>query len=125
MNFGVVLDAVFLEHHNPPGHPERPERIETLITAFDGYRGPIDRFPPREIEDQWLKAVHLPEHVARIQRTRGLPRYDLDADTHTSARSYELARLAAGSAVALLDLMREGVTGQQQSPLFGQQNSPL
>jgi len=108
MTFGVILDPVFLEHHNPPGHPERPERIQSLIQALASYPGPISRFDPRPIEEKWLLAVHSAEYVSWIRATRGLPEQDLDPDTHTSPRSYDVACLAAGSAVRLLELMREG-----------------
>jgi len=108
MNFGVVLDEIFLEHHNPPGHPERSERIKALIDALARYPGPVLRFAPHPIDEQWLLAVHSPEYVNRIRATGGLPQRDLDPDTHTSPRSYEVACLAAGSAVHLLELMRQG-----------------
>ncbi len=107
-SFGVILDKVFLEHRNPPGHPERPERIRALIDALATYPGPILRFDPRPIEEKWLLAVHSAEYVSRIRATQGLPERDLDPDTHTSPRSYEVACLAAGSAVRLLELIREG-----------------
>ena len=108
MTFGVILDEVFLEHRNPPGHPEHPQRIMVLIEALAKYPGPISRFAPRPIEGKWLLTVHSPEHVNRIRATQGLSQRDLDPDTHTGPRSYEVACLAAGSPVHLLQLMREG-----------------
>ena len=108
MSFGLILDPVFMEHRNPPGHPERSERIRALIDALAKYPGPVSRFDPRPIDEKWLLAVHSAEYVDRIRATRGLPLQDLDPDTHTSARSYEVASLAAGSAVRLLQLMQEG-----------------
>jgi acetoin utilization deacetylase AcuC-like enzyme len=108
MTFGVVLDPVFREHRNPPGHPERAERVSALIDALAQYPGPISRFEPQPISEAWLLRVHSPEHVNRIRATQGLLRRDLDPDTHTSPRSYEIACLAAGSPVHLLQIMREG-----------------
>jgi len=108
MAFGIILDEIFLEHRNPIGHPERPERIAALIDGLAGYPGPVSRFEPRPIEEKWLLAVHSAEYVNRIRATQGLPQRDLDPDTHTSPRSFEVACLAAGSAVRLLELIREG-----------------
>ncbi|MFB3904657.1 MAG: histone deacetylase [Acidobacteriota bacterium] len=108
MSFGVVLDEVFVEHRNPAGHPERPERIRALIEALAEYPGPVSRFEPRPIDERHLLAVHAPEYVNRIRATQGLRERDLDPDTHTSPRSYEVACLAAGSAIRLLELIREG-----------------
>ncbi len=108
MKLGIVLDEVFLEHDNPSGHPERPERIQALMDALALYRPAILRAAPVPIEERWLRAVHTSEYVERIRATAGQARRSLDADTHAGAKSYEVACLAAGSAVHLLELIREG-----------------
>ncbi|RPI21667.1 MAG: histone deacetylase, partial [Acidobacteria bacterium] len=84
------------------------ERIRALIEAFAKYSGPVSRFDPHPIAPKWLEAVHSPNYVARLRGTRGLPPRDLDPDTHTGPRSYEVACLAAGSGIHLLELMRQG-----------------
>src|SRR5439155_6743423 len=51
---------------------------------------------------------HAPAHIARVAATAGRPSYAFDADTPTSARSFETARLAAGGYLVLLDAIMAG-----------------
>jgi len=52
--------------------------------------------------------VHATEHLDRIAATAGGALQSLDPDTYTCSRSYEVARLAAGSAEALASTVMRG-----------------
>jgi acetoin utilization deacetylase AcuC-like enzyme len=108
MKYGVIVDRVFMEHENPPGHPERPERIEALLPVIDALGDRIARYPPVGLDDSVLARVHRPEHVDEVRRTAGRPPVAFDPDTYAGEESHETARLAAGSAVRLVDLLFQG-----------------
>ena len=114
MPYGIVLDTVFTRHLTPAGHPERPERIASLVEAFEKWDrlDELNRIPASTAQKEWIEAVHSPEHLAQIRATSGREFSQLDADTSTSADSYEVALLAAGSAVGLVqELSQERIKG--------------
>src|SRR5262249_47967416 len=55
-----------------------------------------------------IARVHEPAHVERVAATEGRPRVVFDADTATSAQSFEAACLAAGGLVELCDAVLAG-----------------
>ena len=87
--------------HFEHGHPERPERVETirdsLIAAgwWDDYPHLEPVHPPVAI----LTGVHDENYIAILQSMsqRGL---HLDADTYTTPSSWDLAMNAAGGAIS-------------------------
>ena len=105
----VVASARFADHLTPPGHPESPERGDALHGAAlrAAARG-ATLIEPRPATREELERVHTPDHIQRIQATRGRARM-LDADTFTSPDTSEIAELAAGAAVAAMEAV---VTGQ-------------
>jgi len=78
--------------------------------------GDLDRRPvagtttaaPRPATRRELLALHSPAHLDAVERTAGLPRCRLDADTATSARSFEAACLAAGAAIGATEAVLSG-----------------
>lgn len=90
----------FADHLTPPGHPERPERADVLRRIAHGWSaaGHTLQEPPLA-DDAALGLVHAPEYVEAIRETAGQA-VRLDADTTTSPESYDVARLAAGAAIA-------------------------
>jgi acetoin utilization deacetylase AcuC-like enzyme len=104
------IDRRYLEHRNPEGHPERSARIENLL-PLEGLlveAGVEALASDRLATDEELLRVHTPAHLERIGETAGDVYNMLDPDTHTSPRSAETARHAAG---ALLDLVDAVVAG--------------
>ena len=110
MRYGIVLDTSFTRHLTPEGHPERPERITALLEAFEKWDrlGELIPIPTATAHQEWIGAVHSPEHLARIKATSGREFSQLDADTTTSVDSYEVALLAAGSTVSLVNELTQG-----------------
>lgn len=110
MEFGIVLDARFLQHETPRGHPERPERLRALLDALGNWekRNRLRSIEPRLAETERLSRVHSQDHVRRIAATAERPYSSLDPDTHAGQRSYETARLAAGGAMALVEALSSG-----------------
>jgi acetoin utilization deacetylase AcuC-like enzyme len=90
------------QNHYEIGHPERPERVETIKTAFEerGYWNTFPHLIPEKLPDDVLWAIHTPAYLkllADICR-KGM---HFDADTYTTTASWELAHNTAGGAAAV------------------------
>jgi acetoin utilization deacetylase AcuC-like enzyme len=105
----VLLERAFLEHENPPGHPERADRIAVLLDALEQLPDEgVVRIAPRPATLDELRAVHTREHIARIAATAGVAHTPFDADTQAGPRTYEIALLAAGGFLEVLDAILDG-----------------
>ncbi|MGE0814768.1 MAG: histone deacetylase [Vicinamibacterales bacterium] len=95
----LLTSERFADHLTPPGHPERPDRADTLRRVALEWAARGHRLAePAPVDDALLASVHAPEYVAAIRETAGRA-VRLDPDTSTSPDSYDVARLAAGAAV--------------------------
>jgi acetoin utilization deacetylase AcuC-like enzyme len=104
---GLVLDDRMLAHDPGAGHPERPDRLRVLHDRWRDARG-LTRIGARPATEAEIARVHDSRHVERVAATAGRARVVFDADTATSAGSYEAARLAAGGLVDLCMAVRAG-----------------
>ncbi|MDO8679464.1 MAG: histone deacetylase [Acidobacteriota bacterium] len=104
----LVSSPRFVDHVTPAGHPERPERAETMeavAARFVGQGGTV--LEPRLATDDDLARVHTPEHIESIVELRGRAA-KIDEDTFTSPDSDEIARLAAGAVLTGVDAVLGG-----------------
>ncbi len=102
----IVLDDRRFDRHLPPGHhPERPERLIAARAALTG--AGFQRIAPRAATEEELARVHDPRFLAGLARLRGHEGH-LDADTYVSPESVDVAWLAAGSLVAMVDALLDG-----------------
>ena len=109
----LVSSKRFVDHVTPVGHPERPERAETLAAVAASFKeqgGTI--LEPRAATDADLERVHEREHIDAIVATRGQATM-IDADTFTSPESDEIARLAAGAVLTGVDYVLDGGKGSR------------
>ena len=100
----VYYDPLGHEAHFESGHPERPERVETIKdTLIAG--GLWERFPKRDpyhIPDNVLYGIHDAGYLNNLEEICALgQRYDMD--TYTTPASWKLALNAAGGAIAVAD----------------------
>jgi acetoin utilization deacetylase AcuC-like enzyme len=106
---GLVLDARYEAHTTPPGHPERPDRIVVLCQLVDQLRrDSILRIDPRPATEEELTYNHDVEHVRQVQSTAQRRYSQFDPDTSASQRSYEIACLAVGGCLELVDQIMAG-----------------
>jgi acetoin utilization deacetylase AcuC-like enzyme len=107
----LLVDDPRFDRHSPLGHhPERPERLSAARAAIANLAAATTTFQPiapRAATDEELARVHSPRFVEALSKLRGEQGY-LDPDTYVSADSVEVARLAAGSLVAMVDAMLSG-----------------
>lgn len=109
----LVSSKRFVDHVTPAGHPERPERAQTLTAVANAFKeqgGEV--IEPRLATDEDLLRVHTPEHVDLIASSRGRATM-IDEDTFTSPDSDEIARLAAGAVLTGIDRVLDGPKGSR------------
>ena len=110
----LVRDPRFRDHTPDGHHPERPERLDAIDAALgdlETLSNRLGELEPREADDEELLRAHSKRHLDALRRVDG-QRAQLDADTYTSPRSVEVARLAAG---ATIDLARSIARGDAPS----------
>jgi len=101
---GWVIDPAFEDHDTGPGHAERPDRARAVREAVSraGLAARYRAMAPVPVSDRDLERVHDVEYIRRVERACASGERVLDsADTAISTASAHVARLAAGSAVAL------------------------
>ena len=99
-----------LDHEAPPGHPERPQRLEAVLTALEDV--PIERREAPWAPRQAIERVHPSVYVSAMEAIfpkRGEGMVSLDSgDTFLSDGSREAAWRAAGAVVAAVDAVMAG-----------------
>ncbi len=90
------------EKHYEAGHPERPERVEAIVSELEqmNYWSNFPKLAQLPISGTVLTSIHTPEYLDRLEATcrRGV---HFDADTYTTPASWDLAHNAAGGAAAV------------------------
>ncbi|MHC5009793.1 MAG: histone deacetylase family protein [Planctomycetota bacterium] len=105
----ILRDDRCLAHDPGPGHPENARRLRAVYEDLDAR--PIlgtTTAAPRVALRAEIERVHDGGHFDRIAGTAGVPRVRLDADTATSAASYEAALRAAGATIEAAELVLGG-----------------
>ena len=84
--------------HPTGSHPERPERLASVLQAFPDF---VEARPATFSE---LELVHDADYIERVQSASELGEAVLlDPDTICTASSFEVARLAAGAAIQAVE----------------------
>ncbi len=95
--------------HFELGHPERPERVETIRQALHAV-GWWDAYPhlaPLELSKALLASVHDEIYLQRLLELSRRGQH-LDMDTYTTPASWDLALKAAGGAVSVASATWQG-----------------
>lgn len=109
----LVTSERITDHLTPPGHPERVERAEEMLTLAASLRASgVEVREPAPASDEALLRVHQADYLAHIRSTTGRA-VALDPDTFTSPQTFEVARLAAGAAVSAVDSVLDGPAGSR------------
>jgi acetoin utilization deacetylase AcuC-like enzyme len=107
---GLVYHPDYLRHFAGGGHPERPERLNALMSHLEscGLLERLIRIEPVEADIEWIEQVHSHDLVERIRRASERTVAYLDADTGVSRESYYVAKLAVGGVLSAVDAVMEG-----------------
>jgi acetoin utilization deacetylase AcuC-like enzyme len=101
----LVTHPACLDHLNPAGHPERPDRLRAIAQALEEERfQDLVRVEAPKAEIEAIALCHPLDYIDAIKEAtpaNGLTR--LDADTSMSPGSFEAALRATGGAVLAVD----------------------
>jgi acetoin utilization deacetylase AcuC-like enzyme len=102
-SLAIIKDNRFLKHDPGEGHPENPHRLRVIYDLIEKDFGGLPLISPRLASEKELALVHDPSYIRAVAGTEGRVHSQLDPDTGLSARSYEIARLAAGGLLEAVD----------------------
>ncbi|WP_432514877.1 class II histone deacetylase [Kineococcus sp. SYSU DK001] len=102
---GVGLQPI--AHH--VAHPDTKRRMHELVVV-SGLIDHLQRLQPRHAGEEELLRVHTPEHVRRIRSESRLPKGGDAGDgiSPFGRGGYEIATLAAGGAIEVVDAVVQG-----------------
>ena len=104
-NLAIIKDDRYLEHKAGEAHPESPNRLRVIHDLIAREFSDLPLIQPRLATEDELAAVHDPSYIRMIANTEGQAFTRIDPDTGLSARSYEIARLAAGGLLNAVDAL--------------------
>jgi len=108
---GLVVSEAYVEHLTGQGHPEQPGRVTAIVERLqaEGLLDKARRITPRTATDEEILRCHAADYLRIVNEdvTEGLHRLST-GDTPLSARSLEIARLAAGGLLAAVDEVLTG-----------------
>lgn len=98
-----------LDHEVPPGFPERPQRLSSILDRLTGSGIEIRQARADEAASRAVSVLHSRDYLERFRRAveRGDGLLD-SADNPLSAGTWEAAWGAVGAAVAASDWVMEG-----------------
>jgi len=104
-SLAIIKDDRYLEHNAGDGHPESPDRLRVIHGLVDREFSSLPLIPPRLATTNELALVHDASYIQAVANTAGRTHSQLDPDTGLSARSYEIACLAAGGLLEAVDAL--------------------
>jgi len=108
MSLLIISHSDCLRHRPPPGHPERPERLEAALRGARQIASAIWS-DAVEASTQQLERVHTRSYLDRLNSADAAGQsMALDPDTHLGPGSLRAARLAAGAVCAGVDAATSG-----------------
>lgn len=94
-------------HVTPPSHPERPSRLDAVMTALSDLD--LDRRDAPDADDEDMLRCHPATYLSLLRRKVPAEGWTmLDADTYLSPGSLEAARHAVGGVCAAVDTVLAG-----------------
>jgi acetoin utilization deacetylase AcuC-like enzyme len=108
---GFIYHPDFLKHDTGIGHPERPQRLESLVQHLltTSLWGQLSHLRPELAPIDVVHAVHPERYTSMIKSRCQVGEHILDeGDTHVSKESYDVALLAAGSIIKGVDEVMTG-----------------
>lgn len=110
MTTALITHADCLKHELPPGHPERPARLEYILKILDTpeFAGLIRKEAPKA-DRQSLARAHSETYVRDVLGS--IPKFgfaSLDSDTLASSGTGDAALRAAGAVILAIDMVMAG-----------------
>ncbi len=110
MTTALISHPQCLAHVNPPGHPERVERLRAVMAALEAEEfAYLVRVDAPLASDAQIARAHPPSYIAALAaRSPAEGIAPLDADTIMSPGTLTAARRAAGAVVQAVDMVMAG-----------------
>ncbi len=109
---GIIYHDRFLDHNTGPGHPERPDRLRSIVSHLREVKLWQELQHPiiDHAAEEWILKIHSQEHLDYVRDAcrRGAQVLD-SGDTHASVDSYDVALLAVGGALSAVDAVAAGL----------------
>jgi acetoin utilization deacetylase AcuC-like enzyme len=105
MSVHLIYDARYLKH-DTGFHPENARRLEAILRVIDrdeDLSKKLIRDVPRPAANQDIVRCHQEDLIFQIESACESNEGYLDVDTRISPESFDVARLAAGAAIAAVD----------------------
>lgn len=108
MSILLVTHESSRNHRNPPGHPERVDRLDAVTTGvWDAGIELVERSAPR-VDRELLQRVHSVEYIDEIEEFCAAGGGGLDPDTFAVRDSFSAAMHAAGAGPDTVDALVNG-----------------
>ncbi len=109
MKTGIVKDRRYMDHHMGFSHVETPQRLDVIYRMIDEkITFALDQIEPRLAAEDELTLIHTPSYVDLVKSTAGKEHVQLDPDTSTSPKSWDVACLGVGGVLNAVDSILEG-----------------
>lgn len=99
----IIYSDQFLKHATGRFHPERPERLQAVLKALkmlpwaNQLQWQLPTPPEQRDALPWIRALHDPDYIERVQHLATSGGGLLDPDTPVSPDSYQVALLAVNA----------------------------
>ncbi len=107
---GFVFHPIYLEHFTGSWHPERPDRLSTILEAVQtaNLYEALAHLTPSACPEQYLGWAHTEGLIRSIKNLCGPTLQHIDMDTVVSEKSFEAALFAAGAGITAADAILRG-----------------
>ena len=108
---GIVFSEAYREHLTGDGHPEQPARVTAIVERLEteGLLARSRRIEPQAATDQAILRCHTADYLRiAAEDVADGAKHLSTGDTRISARSLDIARLAAGGVMAAVDAVMKG-----------------
>src|SRR5437016_2100313 len=102
----LIYDSAYMKHDTGM-HPENARRLEAILRVLEqdeGLSRKLTRTVPQPAANPHIARCHREDLIYEIESLCKQGDTFIDADTRISAESFDVARLAAGAAVAAVDV---------------------
>ena len=106
----LLADPVYKRHDTGMGHPERAERYDAVMNAFDaaGLTKSLTRIESRAANDDEIALCHGRAYIQRVKQDIGSGAHELSTgDTTISPYSLEVALKAVGGVLNAVDTVMD------------------
>jgi|SRR5437867_8784356 len=114
MAISLIYDSAYLRHDTGV-HPENSRRLEAILSVLnkdEALSKKLQRVAPKPASNEDIQRCHREELIREIEQLCALGAKSVDVDTRISRESFEVARLAAGAAIAGVDSVMDEQGGR-------------